>query len=450
MRATCPIAGTLTQDPGGANIANSLPLARLCTVAPEQDLLQAPKTSCTVTIDRLTIGRQPVGNQRGIGQTMDKTLDLGEIAQLRDGEQVEVRRLGTDEDVFAATLELLQTRVARQRAAATVTTESAGGPVPAVSRPIPATPAPTGAPDPADVFIPQDEQLRSVFLFAEAVGGYQQLHDLVYKYSPGLSLIARVRDTVAEEPLRPLQARDLRDYKEQIVSGLEAAQAYLTEHGAGQFSDDDREQLFTVLSEAQHRANEIDRILGINMVHELEAAVQRLYELRETMRAVDQSVSGIFMVADDVLFLPTEELMGIINTLFRGLGNPHLANHVSGITLLAARNLLIQVVAFYSYYGRHQIYNTLRRAGATVSTRSIASMIRGEINRVFSACQHDNRLVLRKVMREASEDFELSIDAICREAEASAIDAVKAMMPKPAAPKAKRKRAWWRRLLGIR
>jgi hypothetical protein len=180
------------------------------------------------------------------------------------------------------------------------------------------------------------------------------------------------------------------------------------------------------LTEARRRADEIDRILGINLVHEVEAVVKRLHELRETTRGVEQTVSGIFMVDEDVLFLPTEELMSLIATLFRGLGNPHMAENVSGLTLLAARNLLVQVVAFYSYYGRHQIYNMLKRQGVTVSTRGVTGIIRHEIQRVFSACQGDNRLVLRKVMREASTDFELSIEAICREAEISAVEAVKA------------------------
>jgi hypothetical protein len=160
---------------------------------------------------------------------MDKTLDLSDIANLRPGETVEVRRLGTTEDDFEKTLELLTTRVAR----GSRTSETSAGhtqpldpqqQTPRVRKP--------------DEFVPQDEQLRSVFLFAEAVGGYQQFHDLVYKYSPGLSLIARVSSTVAKEPLRPLQTRDLTEYRDQIVVGLAAARTYLTEHGRSAYLPD--------------------------------------------------------------------------------------------------------------------------------------------------------------------------------------------------------------------
>jgi hypothetical protein len=156
------------------------------------------------------------------------------------------------------------------------------------------------------------------------------------------------------------------------------------------------------------------------------------------------------MVEDGVLFMPTEELMQLIATIFRGLANPYLTDNVDGITLLAARNLLVQVVAFYSYYGRHQIYNMLKRSGVSVSTRGVVSVIRREIAQVFAACQDDNRLMLRRVMRDAAQEFEMSVEAIQREAEVSAIEAVQAMAPTPRQTVPKKKRAWWRRFLGLK
>ncbi|MBT6278237.1 MAG: hypothetical protein HOI95_29390 [Chromatiales bacterium] len=286
-------------------------------------------------------------------------------------------------------------------------------------------------------------------MFAEAVGGYEQLHDLVYAYSPGPSLIEQVRDTVALRPLRALQVRDPSAYRQDILAALKASHVYLNE-GTDQFSSEDIYQLYTLLTQARARGEEIQRILGLNLVHELEAAVTCLHELKTMIRNVEQSVSGIFLVDSDVLFLPTEERMGLIQTIFRAVGNPHLANNVSGILLLAARNLLIQVIAFYCYYGRHQIYNTLKRSGARMSRRTVSGIIRKEIKRVFDACQEDNRLVLRRVMREASDEFELSIEAIQREAEASAVAAVEEMIPAPSPQAPPKRLPWWKRLFGLR
>lgn len=352
-----------------------------------------------------------------------RPIDLDEAAQLRPGERVEVRRLGTtDEEPFEQTVALLslpQDAQEEARRAALVG-------------------------QPAD-YLPDDAQLRTVYLFAEAVGGYQQLHDLVYAYSPGLNLIEQVRATVAREPLRPLQLRDLTSYHDDIVNALRAAHVYLQTQGTGPFSEDDVRQLYILLTEARRRAEVIERILGQNLAHEVQAAVHRLHELRETMRGVEESVSGILLVESKVLFLPTEELMQLIATIFRGVGNRYLADHVSGVTLLAARNLLIQVVAFYSYYGRQQIHSMLKRSGASANTRGVALYIRGEIRRVFEACQRENRLILRRIMREAEEEFELSVEAIQHEAEASALTAVRQLLP-AAAPAPRAPRPWWQRL----
>ena len=42
------------------------------------------------------------------------------------------------------------------------------------------------------------------------------------------------------------------------------------------------------------------------------------------------------------------------------MGNPFVAEHIDGLLLLAARNLLIEAVSFYSYYGKQQIYTRIQ------------------------------------------------------------------------------------------
>jgi len=364
-------------------------------------------------------------------QTVEATLNLGEIANVRRGEKVQVRPEKVyAEDAFQRTLTLLsleRSDVVRERSKQLSSAEAA-----------------------RDEYVPDNAQLRTVFLFAEAVGGYEKLHDLVYAYSPGLNLIEVVRETVAQTPLRPLQLRDLTAYRMQILEAMASAQAYLQDHGTTDFSNDDVRQLYELLTEAQSRAIQIDKILGQNLMHELNAAVVLLHTYAEKMRSVEETLSGVFLVESEVMFIPPNELIRCVDAIFRGVANPYLAANVDGVTLLAARNLLIQVVAFYSYYGKTQIYKMLNRAGATQGTFGITTYVRREIRQIFEACQVKNRLVLRRVMQDAAQEFELSVSAIQRAAEETAVENVRRMMPSIATQPKLRIRSWWRRLLGLR
>ncbi len=196
------------------------------------------------------------------------------------------------------------------------------------------------------------------------------------------------------------------------------------------------------------RDREITRILGTHLMHEIEAAVRRLAELSLKIHSVEHTVSGIFLVDSEVMFIPTNELIRCVNTLFEGLGNPHLAREIDGVTLLAARNLLIEVVAFFSYYGKHQIYNLVSRHRGRNTTVAITYRIRSEIRKLFEACKRDNKLVLTRVVENAERDFELSVEAIQQEAEASAVAAVIRILPPEAPPRVAAPRSWMRRVLG--
>ena len=363
-------------------------------------------------------------------ETIHANVNVALVANLHQGEVVQVRTVNEPDDLFQRTIALLT--LDRDEAAQEYRRK-----LRSLNRD-------------ADEFIPDDEQLRTVFLFAEAVGGYEKLHDLVYAYSPGLNLIRAVRETVAATPLRPLQQRDLTNYREQILEGIQAAHGYLQHHGTDEFKREDVRQLYELLTEAQSRANEIQEILGKHLMHEVDEALVTLHNFREKMYSVEESISGIFLVESEVMFIPPNELVRCVETIFRGVANPYLANNINGVTLLAARNLLVQVVAFYSYYGKNHIYKMLKRAGATQGSIGIASYIRKEVKQVFDACQSENRLVLRRVMREAAEEFELSVEALQRETIEAAVETVRRMLPTPAPIVNMRRRPWWKRFFGLR
>ena len=95
-----------------------------------------------------------------------KTLSLTAIAGINHGEEIRVRPImdGT-QDLFEKTLRLLDQHQA-----------------PAES------PGSAEAPEP-DRFIPEHQDLRKRFLYAEAVGGYATLSDLIDSYSPGYIIL---------------------------------------------------------------------------------------------------------------------------------------------------------------------------------------------------------------------------------------------------------------------
>ena len=127
---------------------------------------------------------------------------------------------------------------------------------------------------------------------------------------------------------------------------------------------------------------------------------------------------------------------------------PRTLRMADGVLLLAARNLLIDVCAFYAYYGKHQIYNLIEKGGSNVSVATVTARIRREIQTLFEACQQDNRLILTRIMQDAQRDFELSVNAIQVEAEESAVQAVKAFIPAPPPAQEAPRPTLWQRLFG--
>ena len=338
----------------------------------------------------------------------DTTLDLAVIARVNRGERVDVVAFDADrtQELFDRTVRLVDEQV-----------QGASGDSPSAR-------APTVL-----HYVPEHEDLRKRFIFAEAVGSYSALHDLLNGYSPAYQLFTSYEFRVTVNRLTREEVRVLEAYRDQVHAALVHASQYLYDNLSSGFSAEELQELNGILREARERDDCVTTILGMNLIHEVEEAVQRLHALEQKMRSVQATVDGIFLVNSEVMFVPANDLIDIVNTIFSAVGNPHVARNIDGIMLLAARNLLIQVVSFYSYYGRQQIYNVFKRNAVTVNQAAIAHHIRAEIRNLFKACKAENRLVLKRVMAHAEREFELSVDSIREEAESIAIAALGRLMP---------------------
>jgi len=353
------------------------------------------------------------------------TLDLADVARVGRADRVRVGAIGDrTEELFENTLALVQEELGPER--------TVRPPRPAAER----------------TFVPDNPDLRAIYLLAEAVGGYETFNDLVNVHSPGNVLSRDFGEKAERAALGPEDLTRLRDYQEQIRGALANANRYLRDSAVDEFSRDELHQLHDMILTASARAKELNRILGIHYIHEIERVVQRLYEFHAQMHQVERTVDGIFMVNSEVMFVPTNELIACVNTLFEAVGNSYLARHVDGVLLLAARNLLIEVASFYSYYGKEQIYNLFRRSGGAVSSQALSARIRGEIRRLFDACKRDNKLVLTRLMTNAEREFELSVEAIQEEATHAAMEQVKVFMPREEAPRSAPRKSLLQRLFG--
>jgi len=278
-------------------------------------------------------------------------------------------------------------------------------------------------------YIPLHDDLRSIYLFAEALGGYEHVNELVNENSPANLLSARIEKLLEQEFLKTEDVQILEEQYTNMTVALENANQYLKQHAVEDFTRQELAELHHLLVNASIRSKQITHLLGKHKIHEIEKAVEMLYQFHAKIHAVEMSISGIFMVDSEVLFIPTQDLIECVNTIFSGVGNPYLADNIDGVLLLAARNLLIEAVTFYSYYGKERIYNLINKGNKTVSNAVITHHIRNEIHQLFKACKTDNKLVLKRVMKDAEKEFEISVEAIQAEAEQKAVEIVRQMLP---------------------
>jgi len=356
-------------------------------------------------------------------QAWTRTLDLATLANVGRGEQIQVEVLRDQTlELFDQTLQLLSETRHEDHSTA-----------PAL---------------PADRFIPLHRDLRSRFFFAEALGGYDILNDVIDRHAAMLRHSSECEGKLRLQRLSEGELRRLEEYHEHLQLALRHAHQYLLDNSTLEFSAEELRELHELLRKARDRVTHLTSIIGAHLIHEIEQAVQRLHEYHAKIHQVQKSVCGIFLIDREVMFIDTHELIHCINTVFKGVGNPYLADNIDGMLLLAARNLLIEVISFYSYYGKEQVYSLFKKRRGGISPHIITYHIRQEIAQLFDACQQDNKLVLTRVMQSAQRDFELSIEAISQAAEVRAVHKVKDLLPTQEAPAIPMPRfRWWQRLL---
>lgn len=278
-------------------------------------------------------------------------------------------------------------------------------------------------------FIPQHADLRARFKFAEVLGSYATLNTLVDQFAPAVELTRTLTLNQEIGRISDAELKLLSDYRDQIEIALRHASAQLETINISEFSDTELDELNEILGEARERFQSLERLLGLRLIFDVERAVERLHETLGKIATVQRSVSGVFLIESEIMFIPAMELERIIADIFKAIGNPFVVDNIDGTVLLAARNLLIQVMSFYAYYGREQIYHILGNDPGRSGRRRVAQRIKDEIHALFQACRKQNKLVLTRVMDNAEREFEISVEAIQNEAANRAIAEVERLLP---------------------
>lgn len=295
----------------------------------------------------------------------------------------------------------------------------------------------SGPAKPRTGFIPQEEDLRSRFKLAEVLGSYATLNTLLDRYAPAFALTQSITGTASVAHLSQREIAMLEDYRAQIHLALQHASGQIEAIKVADFTLDELQELNTVLSEAKARHRALETVIGMRLIYDVEQAVDALYSLCEKISSVQRSITGVFFINSEIMFVPSASLVKIVDEIFRAIGNPFVVENIDGTLLLAARNMLIQVMSFYAYYGREQIYRLIGTDHGKNAKLRVAGQIKGEIRALFNACKANNKLVLTRVMENTEREFELSVEALQIEAANRAIAEVQALVPpKPVKPKA--------------
>lgn len=307
-------------------------------------------------------------------EVVERTLDLAAFAGIGRDDKIEIRApTGRAFELFERTLEFIEQNSV---APGDVTLEKG----------LPGTD-----------FLPQEEDLRARFKFAQALGSYATLNRLIDRYAPAYRLSINVRSS--ELPKIPRrEIRMLEDYENQIQEALEHAGSYLSKNSTTGFTLDEVQELNEILIEAKDCFKSIETVVGMWLIHDVERSVQKLYTFHEKTQTVQRTVNGIFLVESEILFMLASDLIDTVETIFKAIGNPFVVDHIDGTVLLAARNLLVQAASFYSYYGREQIYRIFENGQGRGGRTQIAGCIKDEIRKLFIACKADNKLVLTRMM----------------------------------------------------
>lgn len=115
-------------------------------------------------------------------------------------------------------------------------------------------------PDPQDPnrFVPEHRDLRQRFLFAETLGSYSTLHDLLDGYSPAYRLSMDYDDKARIAGLNDFEVRALAEYRDQIHDALLHANGYLLANASAGYTSEELHQLNEILLEARARFESVN------------------------------------------------------------------------------------------------------------------------------------------------------------------------------------------------
>lgn len=198
-----------------------------------------------------------------------KTLDLAALAKIRRGDQVRVQPIAdVIDDLYEKTVHMLPVEERRRHSSngdptrGPAADDDATGRQAKRNRRRPSRVIPSLDSEFSDEFVPDTEVLRERYLLAEAVGGYESLHDLLNTYSPGLNLVRKYGVKVKDSALGEREVRALEEYQRQIRLALEKASHFLAANALDQFSREEIHELHDLLTMAAKRDKELTRVLG--------------------------------------------------------------------------------------------------------------------------------------------------------------------------------------------
>ena len=88
-------------------------------------------------------------------------------------------------------------------------------------------------------FVPEHGDLRQRFLFAETLGSYSALQDLLDAYSPAYRLYREYDKKARKRRLNTFEVRALEQYRDQIDSAIVHANDYLLSNASATYTSDE-------------------------------------------------------------------------------------------------------------------------------------------------------------------------------------------------------------------
>ena len=185
-----------------------------------------------------------------------RTFEIEHIAQLRNDEMVVIEPVyDRTQDLFDQTLDLFE-----EMGSPPETLDKENKPFEQTQR-----------------YVPKHDDLRSIYLFAEALGGYDQVIELESDFAPGQQLLKICRQQIESGHYDKHDFSALEEQQKKLQIGLKTANQYLKEQAAEELKPVELAELHKLLASANLQYQELTRILGIFKMHQLEQAVQILF-----------------------------------------------------------------------------------------------------------------------------------------------------------------------------